>query len=107
MAQGLLDVALLMSNASQLKSVMDVGTEHRYFHILFATIIISIVLQIITAILLLVLGTIKDHTEKHTKQANIINNVVIVFILFITVANVFITAFGVQFGPAKNYPTEI
>lgn len=98
----MLDVALLMSNASQLKAIMDVGTSHTYYHVVFGIILFSIVLQIITAILLLTLGTMKDETETQRKKMNIINNVVIVLILLITVSNVFITAFGVQFETSKK-----
>ncbi|GAB1597856.1 ninjurin-2-like isoform X1 [Argonauta hians] len=107
MAQGLLDVALLMSNASQLKAILDVGEAHDYYHALVAIVVISICLQVITGILLLVLGSLKDHTEAHVKKANIINNVIIGFILFITVANIFITAFGVQFSQKDKSPNAL
>ncbi|XP_014773313.1 ninjurin-1 isoform X2 [Octopus bimaculoides] len=107
MAQGLLDVALLMSNASQLKAILDVGEAHDYYHALVAIVIISISLQVITGILLLILGSLKDHTERHVRRANILNNIIIGFILFITVANIFITAFGVQFSQKNKSPNPL
>ena len=46
-AQGMLDVALLTANASQLKYVLQVGEEkHEFYHLMLALIIISIVLQV-------------------------------------------------------------
>ena len=52
--------------------------------------------------MLLVLGTTKDETEEQKKKMNYLNNVIIVLILLITVSNVFITAFGVQFEDTKK-----
>ena len=46
-AQGLLDVALLTANASQLKYVLQVGREnHPFYDLMLALIITSIVLQV-------------------------------------------------------------
>lgn len=46
LAQGMLDLALLTANVSQLKYLLDVGDIHPYFHLLFPLIIISICLQV-------------------------------------------------------------
>jgi adenine-specific DNA methylase len=46
-AQGMLDVALLTANASQLKYVLQVGEEqHPFYHLMLALIILSIILQV-------------------------------------------------------------
>jgi len=45
-AQGMLDIALLASNASQLKYVLTVGEEHDYYLPMIILIISSIVLQV-------------------------------------------------------------
>lgn len=45
-AQGLLDVALLTANASQLKYVLQVGEEHEFYTLMLTLIIISMVLQV-------------------------------------------------------------
>ena len=45
-AQGLLDVALLTANASQLKYVLQVGEKHEFYALMLALISISIVLQV-------------------------------------------------------------
>lgn len=45
-AQGMLDIALLTSNASQLKYVLQVGPKHEFYTLLVVLISISIVLQV-------------------------------------------------------------
>lgn len=45
-AQGLLDMALLAANASQLKSVLQVGEKYEFYTLLLSLIIVSIVLQV-------------------------------------------------------------
>ncbi|XP_061419073.1 uncharacterized protein LOC133349540 isoform X2 [Lethenteron reissneri] len=52
-AQSFLDVALLMANASQLKSVMDSGTEFKYFKLLLGMLALSISLQILVGLFLI------------------------------------------------------
>lgn len=46
LAQGMLDLALLTANVSQLKYLLDVGELHPYFHILLPLIILSICMQV-------------------------------------------------------------
>ena len=47
-AQGMLDVALLTANASQLKYVLQLGENvHPFYHLMLALIIVSIVLQVL------------------------------------------------------------
>ncbi|XP_060528964.1 uncharacterized protein LOC132703596 isoform X5 [Cylas formicarius] len=48
-AQGLLDVALLTANASQLKYVLQVGEKHEFYTLMLTLITISIILQEFTA----------------------------------------------------------
>lgn len=45
-AQGLLDVALLTANASQLKYILQVGEKHEFYTLMLTLIIISIILQV-------------------------------------------------------------
>ena len=45
-AQGMLDIALLSSNAAQLKYILTVGEEHQYYLPMLVLIISSIVLQV-------------------------------------------------------------
>lgn len=45
-AQGLLDLALLTANATQLKYVLEVGEKHQFYVLMMVLIISSIVLQV-------------------------------------------------------------
>lgn len=45
-AQGMLDIALLTANASQLKYVLQVGTRHEFYRLMLTLITISISLQV-------------------------------------------------------------
>lgn len=45
-AQGMLDIALLTSNASQLKYVLQAGDKHEFFHLMIVLISVSIILQV-------------------------------------------------------------
>ncbi|KAJ7999738.1 hypothetical protein DPEC_G00197530 [Dallia pectoralis] len=51
-AESMLDVALLMANASQLKAVMEQGPDFTFYTTLITLISISLSLQIIVGILL-------------------------------------------------------
>merc|ERR1712086_1114575 len=60
-AQGMLDVALLTANASQLKYVLQLGEErHEFYHLMLALIILSIVLQAIVALISFSLNFLRD-----------------------------------------------
>lgn len=45
-AQGMLDIALLTANASQLKYVLQVGSKHEFYRLMLTLITISISLQV-------------------------------------------------------------
>merc|ERR1719174_3031678 len=70
-AQGMLDVALLTANASQLKYVLQLGEErHEFYHLMLALIILSIVLQALVGILFLVIGGFNINEEPKEKVAD-------------------------------------
>ena len=45
-AQGMLDIALLTANASQLKYILQVGAKHEFYRLMLTLITISISLQV-------------------------------------------------------------
>lgn len=47
-AQGMLDIALLTANASQLKYILQVGEKHEFYTLMLTLISISIILQVST-----------------------------------------------------------
>lgn len=55
-AESMLDVALLMANASQLKAVMEQGPSFSFYIPLIVLISLSLTLQVMVGILLIFLG---------------------------------------------------
>ncbi|XP_045172741.2 ninjurin-2-like [Mercenaria mercenaria] len=95
-AKGLLDVGLLMSNASQLKTTISLGSSHEYFSINIVLIAVSVILQVVVGIMLLIVGCMKGENMEEKNRANKLNNFTVGIVLMITVINAFIAAFGVQ-----------
>lgn len=95
-AESMLDVALLMANASQLKAVVDQGPSFSFFLPMVVLISISLVLQICVGVLLIFLVRYDlNNPAKHAKL-DFLNNLATGLVFLIVVVNVFITAFGVQ-----------
>ncbi|WAR25995.1 NINJ2-like protein [Mya arenaria] len=106
LAKGLLDIGLLVANASQLKSLLSLGPEQEHFHVNMVLISLSISLQIITGILLLILGSMEPN-GKHLEErrtAHRLNDVIVGFVFVITVINIFIAAFGIRL--TEQIPAE-
>ncbi|KAK1900814.1 Ninjurin-1 [Dissostichus eleginoides] len=83
-AESMLDVALLMANASQLKAVMEQGPAS------------PLILQIIVGVLLIFIVKWNLNDASMHFKLNILENTTTAFVFIIVVVNVFITAFGVQ-----------
>ncbi|XP_004384283.1 ninjurin-1 [Trichechus manatus latirostris] len=95
-AESMLDVALLMANASQLKAVIEQGPSFAFFMPLVVLISISLVLQIGVGVLLIFLVKYDlNNPAKHVKL-DFLNNLATGLVFIIVVVNIFITAFGVQ-----------
>ncbi|XP_016350069.1 ninjurin-1 isoform X2 [Sinocyclocheilus anshuiensis] len=95
-AESMLDIALLMANASQLKTILELGPTFSFYIPLISLISISLILQIIVGVLLIfiVKWNLND-TSKHY-ILNLLENIVTALVFVVVVVNVFITAFGVQ-----------
>ena len=52
----MLDVALLMANSSQLKTVLYVGPQYRFYIPLLVLLSLSITLQVVVGLLLVLIG---------------------------------------------------
>ncbi|XP_054639519.1 ninjurin-1 isoform X2 [Dunckerocampus dactyliophorus] len=96
MAESMLDVALLMANASQLKAVLEEGPAFSFYVPLIVLISVSLILQIIVGIMLIFIVKWNLNDERMHYKLNIMENVATAFVFIIVVVNVFITAFGVQ-----------
>uniref|UniRef100_A0A182PND6 Ninjurin a n=1 Tax=Anopheles epiroticus TaxID=199890 RepID=A0A182PND6_9DIPT len=78
-AQGMLDIALLTANASQLKYILQVGEKHEFYGLMLTLISISIILQVIMGVLNLSLSLMRDcrlHLPEYHRSANVINYIV-------------------------------
>ncbi|CAI5678712.1 unnamed protein product [Oreochromis niloticus] len=108
-AQSMLDVALLMANSSQLKTVLYVGPQYRFYVPLIVLLFLSITLQVIVGLLLVFIVKYDlNDVRKHAKL-NRMKNVATVFVFFTVLINIFITALGFQghtiSSPASPVPS--
>ncbi|NXP44246.1 NINJ1 protein, partial [Heliornis fulica] len=95
-AESMLDIALLMANASQLKAVMEQGPSFSFYIPLIVLISLSLTLQVIVGVLLIFLVKYDlNNPAKHGKL-DFLNNLATGLVFIIVVVNIFITAFGVQ-----------
>lgn len=101
-AESMLDVALLMANASQLKAVLEQGPDFSFYTILIVLISISLILQILVGILLIFIVKWNLNDANMHYRLNIMENVATALVFVIVVVNVFITAFGVQQPPKSG-----
>ncbi|XP_070497635.1 ninjurin-A-like [Chironomus tepperi] len=95
-AQGMLDLALLSSNANQLRYILDYKERNHYYYISLSCISLSLVLQVLVAIALVFKSRYNIDNEQEYANADRINNFITMGILFITIINVFTSAFGVS-----------
>lgn len=94
-AQGLLDIALLSSNANQLRYILDYKERNHYYYVSLTLISLSLVLQVLVAIALVFKSRYNIDNEEEYVNADRINNFTTMGILLITIINVFTSAFGV------------
>ncbi|XP_073767445.1 ninjurin-1-like [Danio rerio] len=95
-AESMLDVALLMANASQLKAVLEQGPQFSLYTSLITLISLSLCLQVLVGILLIFIVKWNVNDEQKHLRLNLLENITTGCIFIIVVINVFITAFGVQ-----------
>ncbi|XP_055550259.1 ninjurin-1 isoform X2 [Wyeomyia smithii] len=95
-AQGMLDIALLTANASQLKYILQVGEKHEFYTLMLTLISISIILQVLMGVLNLSLSLLRDcrlHLPQYHQSANVINYFVTGAAFLVTMLNLMISAF--------------
>lgn len=97
-AQGMLDIALLTANASQLKYILQVGDQHQFYKLMLIMISLSIILQLLVGILFVVIGSLNINRQKDQAAAVIINDIILVIIFVISVINVIISGFGIEYS---------
>lgn len=94
LAQGMMDLALISSNANQLRYVLS-SRGHPFFLASLIMISMSLILQIVVGIGLIWNSRydVKEDAEVH--QANRANNWTVIAIFLVTILNVFVSSFGV------------
>ncbi|XP_065081783.1 ninjurin-2 isoform X1 [Ochlerotatus camptorhynchus] len=97
-AQGMLDIALLTANASQLKYILQVGEKHEFYTLMLVLISISIILQLIVGILFVIIGSLNINHKHEQMAAIVINDIIVVLIFIISLMNVIISAFGMEYS---------
>ncbi|KAJ7999739.1 hypothetical protein DPEC_G00197540 [Dallia pectoralis] len=86
-AESMLDVALLMANASQLKAVMEQGPDFTFYTTLITLISISLSLQIIVGILLIFIVKWNLNDESMHFKLNILENIATALVFIIVVGH--------------------
>ncbi|XP_058827196.1 ninjurin-2-like [Topomyia yanbarensis] len=96
-AQGMLDLAVLTANASQLKYLLTVGEAHEFYYLLMTLVLLSISLQVFQAVMIIILAIVLDvnKVEQHRKT-DIVNNILIIFTVISVVMNIIISAFDMK-----------
>ncbi|XP_043214213.1 ninjurin-2-like isoform X5 [Amphibalanus amphitrite] len=109
-AQGMLDVALLTANASQLRYVLQAGDQHEFYTLMVTLISISIALQLVIGILSLSLNLLRDcrlDQEEYARSANALNYASLTLVFLATTANVLIAAFDVRESVQSNNDVQV
>ncbi|XP_059620619.1 ninjurin-1 isoform X3 [Phlebotomus argentipes] len=107
-AQGMLDIALLTANASQLKYILQVGEKHEFYTLMLTLISISICLQVSAAVIALVLLTFFRNGECHQKFASALNQILLGCVLGAMFCDVVKMNFGLDPAiPAPPPPDHI
>ncbi|XP_073847829.1 ninjurin C isoform X2 [Musca autumnalis] len=104
-AQGMLDIALLTANASQLKYILQVGEQHQFYKLMLVLISLSIILQILSGVLSLSLSLMRDcrmDMPEFHQSANFINHIRTGFAFIVTMINLFISAFDSRLPPSQG-----
>ncbi|KAL7982262.1 hypothetical protein Chor_009860, partial [Crotalus horridus] len=120
-AESMLDVALFMANAAQLKAIVEQGPSFHYYVALIVLISVSLFFQMTIGILLIVMGKGGRSHENRVplfkiltrldlmliarlnlndvakqQRLDLLNNITTVLVFITVIINIFITAFGVQ-----------
>ncbi|XP_049286642.1 ninjurin-1 isoform X2 [Anopheles funestus] len=95
-AQGMLDIALLTANASQLKYILQVGEKHEFYGLMLTLISISIILQIVQGIACILLANYNINKENSRDTANAVQNFSLGLNLATVVVNIMINSMEIK-----------
>ncbi|KAM5148216.1 ninjurin-1 [Mantella aurantiaca] len=101
-AESMLDVALLMANASQLKAVIEEGPTFSYYIPLIILISVSFIFQVVVGILLIFIVKYDLNNPARHAVLDKLENAATALVFVIVIVNILITAFGVQNSSAPS-----
>ncbi|XP_031239076.1 ninjurin-2 [Mastomys coucha] len=87
----MLDMALFMSNATRLKTVLEQGPFLQYYTTLLT---LSLLLQVVISLLLVVIAKLNLNEVEHQWRLNQLNNAATTLVFITVVINIFITVLG-------------
>ncbi|XP_041071363.1 ninjurin-2-like [Carcharodon carcharias] len=92
----MLDVALLMSNATQMVGVIDQGPQFKYYIPLIVLISLSLILQAVIFALLVFAAKTNVNEVDNQKRLNHCNKITTLLVGTVLLINVFITSLETQ-----------
>uniref|UniRef100_A0A0C9RSE2 Ninj2 protein n=1 Tax=Fopius arisanus TaxID=64838 RepID=A0A0C9RSE2_9HYME len=96
-AQGMLDIALLTANASQLKYILQVGKQHEFYTLMLTLICVSIGLQLLQGMIFIFLGSsLNINKQRDQNKANLWNNFALSLLVLTATINVVISVFDMR-----------
>nr|XP_046474587.1 ninjurin-1-like isoform X4 [Neodiprion pinetum]XP_046474589.1 ninjurin-1-like isoform X4 [Neodiprion pinetum]XP_046474590.1 ninjurin-1-like isoform X4 [Neodiprion pinetum] len=95
-AQGMLDIALLTANASQLKYILQVGKQHEFYILMLSLICTSIGLQAFVGVLYVIIGGLNINKSRDHRAALILNDLILLGVFLISLINIIISGFGME-----------
>ncbi|XP_064548339.1 ninjurin-A isoform X3 [Drosophila montana] len=102
-AQGMLDIALLTANASQLKYILQVGEQHQFYKLMLILISLSIVMQVAAGVLLVVQSLVSIAKSQNRSILYTVNHFVDAFIFL----SVFCDIIKMNFGLDPAIPFQV
>ncbi|XP_039287617.1 ninjurin-2 isoform X3 [Nilaparvata lugens] len=100
-AQGMLDIALLTANASQLKYILQVGHKHEFYTLMLGLITTSIILQVLMGVMFLSLHLMRDcrlHLVEYKVSCLLVNHITMAGSFAVSALNLLISAFDPGLG---------
>ena len=85
-----------MANAAQLKALISLGPGQDFYYANLVLLIISLSIQLVVGVILVIHGSMEGRNVLEKRSSLILNNVTVGLVFTITVANVFIAAFGIK-----------
>ncbi|GJQ73273.1 hypothetical protein Trydic_g13645 [Trypoxylus dichotomus] len=95
-AQGLIDITLLSSNAGTLNFVLKVGQMHRFYSFLLVAVGASISIQLLQTFLCLLLGRLDINKRENHTCASALNDCILYTNAILILINGFISAFELK-----------